>query len=317
MGVPCLRTLYLAIIAAGMNGAFSGYWAGIEKPKLYMLIVVFMQCMNAFLDYTLIFGHFGAPALGATGAAIATASALYAGVIINFAITYALFRKDGLLTVTPEPSLLARIMKLGVPATMQEFGFSAGYITFFWMVGQVGTAELAAANVLVRITLVLVLLAMALGVASATLVSKTVGQGDPAGAAQWGWDAGKLGVIVITLLGLPLFLFPELFLSLFLTDPHTISIAVIPLQLVAATAGLGSLIWIFAYTLFSLGDGARVVLVSFSTQWIFFLPLVWIVGPHFHYGLLQIWLVQTAYGTLATVLITAIWMNGRWKTVKI
>jgi MATE family multidrug resistance protein len=317
VGVPFLRILYAAIIAVGMDSAFKGYWYGMEKPKMHMLIVLIMICLNIGGNYVLIFGKFGAPALGAVGAAISTAAALYVGVIVNFALVNFLFRKDGFLHVRPERSLLARVFKLGLPNTMQQFFYSAGYVAFFWIVGQVGTSELAAANVLVRVTMVLVLLAMSLATASATLVSKTVGEGDTAGAAQWGWDTGKIGVIGISLLGLPLFLFPEWFLSIFLSDPHTISIAVIPLRLVAATTGLGSLIYIFAYTLYTVGDGKRVMMVSFSTQWFFFLPAAWIVGPYLKYGLLQIWVVQIIYGALATTLITAIWAGGKWKKVKI
>ena len=317
VGVSFLRTLYMGVIAVGMQSAFKGYWYGMEKPKMYMAIIFFMIGLNIFGNYILIFGKLGAPALGATGAAISTVVSLYVGAVINFALLYFRFRKEGFLNARPQRSLLARVFQMGLPATMQEVFHSAGYITFFWIVGQVGTAHLAAANVLVRITMALVLLAMSLATASATLVSKTVGEGDLEGAAQWGWDTGKLGVIGISLLGLPIFLFPELFLSIFLSDPNTISIAVIPLRLVAATTGLGSLIYIFAYTLYSVGDGKRVVMVSFSTQWLFFLPAAWIAGPYLKYGLLQIWLVQMVYGALATVLITAIWAGGRWKKIKI
>ncbi len=317
IGVPFLRILYVSVAAAGMSNAFRGYWASIEKPKVHMTIAISMDCLNVALNYMFIFGHFGAPRLGANGAAIGTVLALYTGVIINCVMIYFRFPKDGFLTAKPERSLLARIVQMGLPATMQEFFFSAGYLVFFGMVGRVGTAELAAANVLIRLTLILVVWAMSLGMASATLVSKTAGEGDLAGAAEWGWDAGKLGFIGITLLGLPLLLFPELFLSIFLSDPHTISITVIPLRLTAATTGIVSLIYIFAFTLFSVGDGNRVMMVSFSTQWLFFLPAVWIVGPYLHYGLLPIWLVHTAYGGLATVLITALWAGGRWKQIKI
>ncbi len=317
VGVSFLRILYTGIIAVGMQGAFRGYWYGMEKPKVHMTIVFFMICLNIVGNYLLIFGKLGAPALGATGAAISTVVSLYVGAIINFTLVYFRFRKEGFLSARPQRSLLARVFKMGLPLTMQEFFHSAGYITFFWIVGQVGTAELAAANVLVRITMALILLAMSLAAASATLVSKTVGEGDLEGAAQWGWDTGKLGVIGISLLGLPLFLFPQYFLSIFLSDPHTVSIAVIPLQLVAATTGVGSLIYIFAYTLYGVGDGKRVVIVSFSTQWLFFLPAVWIVGPYLGFGLLQIWLVHMAYGALATTLITSIWAGGRWKKIKI
>jgi putative MATE family efflux protein len=317
IGIPFLRTLYLGIIAVGVGNAFKGYWAGMEKPKVYMLIVLFMNCLNAGLNYVLIFGHLGVPAMGATGAAVGTVVSLYAGMIVSFAVSRSYFRNEGFLVGRPSRASMVQIFKIGLPATMQEFFFSAGYVVFFWMIGMVGTAELAATNVLVRVAMVLTLLAMSLGMASATLVSKTVGEGDLAGAAQWGWDTGKVGVIGITLLGLPLFFFPGPFLSIFLSDPHALSIAILPMRLLAATTGIGSLIYIFAYTLYSVGDGKRVIMVSLGTQWLLFLPGVWIVGPYLRCSLLQIWFVQMAYGVLATVLITSIWADGKWKSIRI
>ncbi|MEO8382486.1 MAG: MATE family efflux transporter [Acidobacteriota bacterium] len=317
VGVPFLRTLYLAFPAFGMHMAFKGYWNGIERQKLYMWIVLFMNCMNVAVNYAFIFGNFGAPALGATGAAVGTVSALYAGVLINFVIVSLRYRKDGFLSARPDAPLLARIFKMAMPANMQEFFFSAGYIVFFGMVGRIGTTELAVISIQVRVSIMLLIVAASLGMASATLVSRTLGEGDPAGAAQWGWDAGKLGVITNFILGLPLVFFPRAVLSIFLHDPHAIDIAIVPFQLLGGTAAFGSLIWIFAYTLYSVGDGNRVMVASFCTQWLLFLPAVWVVGPHLHYGLLQISLVQVAYGLISTILITAIWADGRWKTIRI
>lgn len=316
-GVQYLSILYVGIVAVGINGAFKGYWAGMERPRVQMTVVLFMCAMNVVFNYAFIYGNLGAPALGVRGAAIGTVLALYLAALVHCSVAFLQSRRDGFLTARPAPVLLKRIMKMGLPAGMQEFFFSAGYLVFFWMVGQVGTKELAAASVLIRITMVLVFLAMALGMASATLVSRTVGEGDVPGAAEWGWDVGKLGVLTITAMGLPLLLFPHRSLSFFLSDPRTLEMAVVPLQMVALTTGIGSLIYILGYTLYSVGDGNRVVLVSFSTQWLFFLPLVWVVGPYLRLGLLQIWFVQMAYGTLATALIVTIWVKGRWKRVAI
>lgn len=317
VSIPFLRVLCVAVIGVGMNSAFNGFWAGMEKPGVYMLIVLFMNCLNAAGDYALIFGHFGAPSLGATGAAISTTFSVYVGVIINFALVYPRFRKAGFSSVMPERSFLVSIFKLALPASVMQVLFWAGYLAFLWLVGRIGTEELAAANVLIRIAMLLSIMAIALGSAAATLVSRTMGEGDLTGAAQWGWDAGKLGIIGISLLGLPLLLFPARFLAFFLTDLHTISMAVIPLQLVAVTSGIGALVYILMYILYSVGEGNRVAVVSFSTQWIFYLPAVWFVGPHLHHGLLQVWIVQAAYGSLITALITAIWADGKWKTIKI
>jgi len=313
IGIPFLRILYMATIAAGVNIAFKGYWTGIERPNVYMSIVVFMSVLNFSGNFVLITGRFGFPALGATGAAVSTAVSLYVGAIINVALAWLRFRKDGFLSAIPAKSVMVRVFSLGMPAAAQEFFRSAGYIVFYWIIGKVGTAELAATNVQIQVAIVLSILAMSIGSASATLVSRTIGEGDPAGAAAWGWDSGKLGVIVISLLALPLVVFPRFFLSMLLSDPRAISIAVRPWQLVMALTGLGSLIFIFAYTLVSVGDGLRVAIISIGTQWLVFLPAVWVVGPYLHYGLLQIAFVQLLYGAASTVLITTIWARGRWQ----
>lgn len=314
-GVPFLRFLYVATVAAGMNAAFQGHWTGIEKPNVFMSIVLFMNVLNFCGNYVLISGRFGFPAMGSAGAALSTAVSLHVGVIINMVLSWRRFRKDGFLTAKPDASLLKRIFGLGIPASAQQFFRAAGVVVFYWIVGQVGTAELAALSVQVRVSMVLGILAISLGSASATLVSRTMGEGDPAGASEWGWDTGKLGVIVLTLLALPLVVFPEFFLSIFLTDPRSIEIAVLPWQLMMGMVGLGSLIYIFAYTLVTVGDGKRVALISFGTQWLVFLPAVWIVGPYLHYGLLQISYVQVIYGAVSAGLITMIWAQGRWQKI--
>src|SRR5260370_1095108 len=179
IGIPYLRTLYTGIIAVGMNSAFAGYWTAMEKPKVFMLITLFTDCLNVVLNYILIFGHLGAPALGATGAALSTTVSLYMGVVINFAITYFRFQNEGFLKGRPSWSLLASTLKLALPATFQAFFLDAGYLVFFYMLGRVGTAELAAGNVLTRMILIFLLLSMPFVNAPAPLVSNTLSQIDP------------------------------------------------------------------------------------------------------------------------------------------
>jgi multidrug resistance protein, MATE family len=317
VGVPFLRTLFLAVVANGLNSAFKGHWTGMERQNVFMGVIVFMNVLNFCGNYVLITGRWGFPALGATGAALSTTMSVYVGVILNFALCWYNYRREGFLAAKPKKKLLVRILQLSVPGTMQDFFYAAGYVALFILVGRIGTADLAALNVVVRITFVLGIVAIALGSASATLVSRTIGEGDVAGAAAWGWDSGKLAVIVVTLMALPLVVFPKFFLSLFLVNPKTIALAVLPWQLQIGSMGVAALIYVFAYTLVSVGDGGRVALISFGTQWLFFLPAVWLVGPFLGYGLLEITYVDVAYGALSAALITAVWAQGRWKTIKI
>ncbi|HEX6100800.1 MAG TPA: MATE family efflux transporter [Thermoanaerobaculia bacterium] len=317
IAVPFLRTLYTAIIAVGMNSAFKGFWTGMERPSIHMKIVLFLNVLNFFGDYVLITGRWGFPALGATGAAVSTACSLYVGCIIHFILAWLHYRPEGFLTAKPDKALLGRILRLGLPATMMEFCMAAGILAYYRIVGQIGTAELAAMNVQFRVGMIFSFLAGAVGNASATLVSRSVGAGDPSGASEWGWDSVKLAFGVFTLMTVPLVLFPRYFLLIFLSDPHTLELAVVPWQLSTGMNGLLSLVTIFAATLISVGDGNRVVLTLVGSQWLIFLPAVWIVGPYLQYGLLQIIIVQVTYGALAEAIVVGFWVGGRWKTVRI
>jgi len=317
IAVPFLRTLYTAIIAAGINSTFKGFWTGMERPDVYMKIVLFINVLNFFGNYVLITGRWGFPAMGATGAAVSTAFSMYVGSIINCTLAWRRHRPDGFLTARPDKPLLVRIIKLGLPASMQEFFLASGILAYYWIVGQIGTAELAAMNVQLRVGMIFSFLAGSVGNASATLVARSVGAGDPSAASDWGWDSVKLAFFVFTLLTLPLVLFPRYFLSIFLSDPHALEIAILPWQLSTGMNGVLSLITIFAYTLVSVGDGNRVVLTMVGTQWLIFLPAVWIVGPYLHYGLLHVVIVQVIYGALAEALVIGFWVGGRWKNIRV
>jgi len=316
-GIPYLRALVVATIAFGMCSVFEGYWRGMARVKVYMLIILFMNCLNVFLNYVLIFGNLGAPALGTMGAGVASAISICTASLLYFGVTLYYFRNEGFLSIRPNLALYARLLKMGLPISIHDISFSAGFIIFFWIIGQLGTQELSITTVLIRVTIVMFLFAEALGQTSATLVSNALGKGDLQGAAQYGSDAGKISVVWITLLGLPLFLFPEGFLSIFLSDPDTISFAVVPLQLTALTTGLSSLVYIFSITLVTVGDINRVMVISLGIQWLLFLPAAWFIGPYLNYSFLEVWVVQIVYGLVIAGAITLLWSQGKWKGIKI
>src|SRR5260370_29127783 len=141
-----------------------------------MMVVVFMTVLNPVMNCSLIFGHFLAPAMGATGAAIGTALSLSIGVVVNCVLVRSCFPNDGFLSMMPGRPLLLRISQLSLPINITRFFLGAGYVIFLRFMGEVGTAELAATSVLVRATMVLDIMSTSLGMAAATLVSRTVGE---------------------------------------------------------------------------------------------------------------------------------------------
>ncbi|MFC3195075.1 MATE family efflux transporter [Marinicella sediminis] len=313
-GSAYLRALILATLAIGFMRAFIGFWAGMSRAKVIMVIEILMNVVNAVLNYMLIFGHWGAPAMGTEGAGIASAIAYVFATTLFFIMTFLMMKAEGFLTILPGKKLLIALFNRGIPAIFQELFFAAGFVVLFMIISMIGSEEVAAATVLTRITIIMLLFAMALGMASSTLVSNALGKGEVDLANHWGWLTGVIGIFTITLFGLPMLIFPETVLSIFMPAGKALEIAVVPLQLIAMTNGVVSLVYIFSITLFSIGHGTAVLLVSFVLQWLIFIPAAWFVGPHLKMGLLGVWVAYTVYTLLATLFISMIWRIGKWKT---
>ncbi len=152
-----------------------------------------MHVCNVILNWLLIFGHLGLPALGATGAGIGTTISTYVGTAIYIGLALRHARPLGFLRSRVDRSTVATMLRLSVPAGLQSFFFAAGMTAFFWIIGRIGTPELAASNVLVQLLLVAILPGVGFGMAAASLVGQALGRGDRDDAVRWGWDVVRLG----------------------------------------------------------------------------------------------------------------------------
>jgi putative MATE family efflux protein len=315
LGVPYYAVRVLAITFVGMNFAFRGYWNAIDMSRLYMSTLIIMHTCNIFLNYVLIFGKFGAPALGVTGAAIASAVSMVIGTAIYFYLGFKHARKNGFLHGLPKRREVFTLVRLSLPTGIQQFAFSAGFVASYWIIGQIGTPELAAANVLIIVMLVAILPGLGFGLSAATLVGQALGRGEPDDAARWGWDVGKVGMLVLGLIGLPMWATPDLILSIFIHDPHTVDLARLPMRLVGLAMPLEALGMITMHALLGAGDTRRVMLASVAAQWIIFLPLAFFVGPVLGLGLLGVWSLQVGYRAALSLTFCFLWNRGKWRGI--
>ena len=317
MGVPYLQIRILATVFAGTNFAFRGYWNAVERSRLYMSTLIVMHVANIVLNYILIFGHFGAPALGVTGAGIASALATALGTAVYFTLGLRHARRNGFLRGICSPAEVRILMGLTLPSGVQQFFFAAGYTVLYWIIGRVGTSELAAANVLINVMLVAILPGMGLGLSAATLVSQALGRRDPADAARWAWDVVKLAVVGLAVLGIPMWLAPDLVLSPFVHDPATREVARLPMQLVGVLIGFDAVGLVLMHALLGAGDVRRVMMVSIGLQWMIFLPLAYVAGSVLGLGLLTIWALQAVYRIVQSGVFMMLWKGRRWAAIRV
>lgn len=317
LGIPYLQIRIIGILFIGINFAFRGYWSGTDRSKFYMYALILINISNVLLNYILIFGNWGAPSLGVKGAAIASVLALLIGNIFYIILGTIYARKSGFLKKWPTSTDLRSLLNLSFPSGIQQFFFAAGYAAFYWIIGKVGTRELAAANVLINILMVAIFPSMGLGMASATLVSQALGRKDPDDAYQWAFDVLKIGLILLILIGLPFWLIPDLILSIFLHDTATLIIARLPLMVMGLTIIVEAGIMVFMQSLLGAGDNKRVMFVSIFSHWLLFLPLAYFIGPFMGNGLLSIWIAQCIYRFTLAFSFFILWRQRRWQTIVI
>ncbi|MEJ8569188.1 MATE family efflux transporter [Elongatibacter sediminis] len=312
LGIPYLQVRLLSVVAVGMNFSFRGYWSAVHLTGIYLRTIVFMHVCNIFLNWVLIFGNLGAPEMGVFGAGLATTISLYIGTLIYFWFGLRHARQSGFLQAMPSIQTLRQQMRVSLPASLQQLFFSAGLVTLVWIVGRIGTAELAAVNVLMTFHITAILPALGIGLAAATLVGNALGRGDPDDAERWGWNASALTLIygiVLTAVLIPL---AEPILGVFLTDPATRKLAWLPMVLWASVLAFDAVGMILQNALIGAGDTRRSMWITVIAQWVFFLPAAFLVGPVLGFGLLGVWIVNGFYRLGQALVSARQWQSRRW-----
>ncbi|MFQ5514112.1 MAG: MATE family efflux transporter [Myxococcota bacterium] len=317
LGIPYLQIRLVAMPGLGMNFAFRGYWAAVSLTRFYLRTLLVMHGCNILLNWLLIFGRLGFPELGVRGAALGTTLSTYLGTALYLTLALRHARAAGFLRAWPVRELLGRLLRLSLPAGLQSFGFATGMTALFWILGRLGTAELAAANVLTNLTLLGILPLIGFGLATGSLVGQELGRGDVAAAERWGWEVSTLAMLGMGLLALPVAVFPDAVLGLFLHEPATRELARVPLRLIASLLGLDALGTVLLHAHLGAGDSRRVMLVSFTLQWGLFLPSAFLIGPVLGHGLLEIWIANLAYRGLQALVFACSWRRGGWRRIRL
>jgi MATE family multidrug resistance protein len=136
-----------------VSSAFSGFYAGRGKTKTVLLVNLIGIFLNIILDYLLIFGKLGFPALGIEGAALAT--------IIGFTVVSIVFlililskknnAKFNTRQLKPDFKFLKRFIRFGFPSGVHMFLDLSAFTFFSLIVGTLGKLELSVTNIVMNI----------------------------------------------------------------------------------------------------------------------------------------------------------------------
>jgi multidrug resistance protein, MATE family len=250
------RFLHALMLGAPAFIAFSALrslLSALERTRAIMVVLLFCILSNALLNWVLIYGHFGLPALGIVGSGLASAINQWLmpiGLLLYIRLAPSLASLDVLGGMRPRQWRdMTELLRLGLPIagiiTLENGVFLAAGL----MVGLFGAAALGAHHVVLNCAATSFMIPLGVSQAATVRVAFELGAGRPAAARLAGFVALGLGMSVMVAAAIVMWLVPNTILAAFVDvrAPANADLVAIAVQLFALAA------------LFQVSDGMQTV----------------------------------------------------------
>ncbi|MBU1215956.1 MATE family efflux transporter [bacterium] len=287
--------------------------AGDTKSSLY--IKLFSAALNAFLNYVLIFGHFGFPALGIEGAAYATIIAYGFNVLAYFFLLKLPHSKLKLLPIIRVKDMI-RAYHIGWSAALERGISSLSFLVFVSIITAYGTAELAGYQVGLRIEGIAFMPGFGFSIAAMALVGMNLGAKDKEKAYKMGIISGRVAYVFMGSVGVFLILFPEFLVSFFTQDSETIKVASFYLILVGLAQIPLAISFVYSAALRGAGATKTTLKINVASLWIFRVIPSYIAYKT-GFGIIAIFVIMNVETLLKGLMYYYIYQKRSWLDTKV
>lgn len=313
-------TLYFQILACGivvifidtlLYNALSA--AGDTKSSLY--IKLFSAALNAFLNYVLIFGHYGFEAMGIEGAAYATVIAYAFNVVAYLLLLKIPHAKLNLIPIIRIRDL-KRAWNIGWSAAADRGISSISFLFFVSIIAAYGTAELAGYQVALRIEGIAFMPGFGFAIAAMALVGQNLGAQNKERAYAMGIISGRVAYIFMGSVGIFLILFPEFLAGFFTQDPATITVVSQYLILVGLAQIPLAIVFVYSAALRGAGATKITLLINVLSLWLLrVLPSY--IAYKMGFGIIAIFIIMNVETLIKGVLFWYIYQRKTWLDMKV
>lgn len=320
VGRTYFRVVTLGFIFQAFNFSLVASLRGAGDTKTPMKINLIANFANVFGNAILIFGLLGFPRLGATGAGISTA---LSQVVATLLLIKYILKKDSTIHIslkhkfTFDKDILYNLVKIGIPAALEQIAFRAGILIFTKLVASLGTVAYATHQICINILNLSFTPGQAFGISASTLSGRSLGANEPELAESYIKECSKIGAIISVLMALLFFLFGPTIASLYSNSSEVVKEASSILKLVAfiqpfqtaqlitsgGLRGAGDTVWTLVATFIGV-LGVRIIFAFYFVK-----VLVW--------GLMGAWASILIDQLVRWILIKIRFKTNKWKYISI
>ncbi len=245
------------------------------KPVAFALVTA--NLVNALGNWVLIYGKWGAPALGLVGSGWSTsiARAYMAAVLVGYLLWYDRKHRTDLLRTPIEPDLrrIRRLIALGLPAGLQITLEIGVFTVATALIGRLGAVPLASHQIAMNTIAFTYMIPLGISSAAAVRVGQALGRKDPNGAADAGGTAIVFGAAFMSLAAIALVVFPRWIARIFTPDEAVIRTAINLLAAGAAFQLFDGIQTVATGALRGAGDTRTPMVCHLAAYWFIGLPL--------------------------------------------
>jgi MATE family multidrug resistance protein len=325
--VEYFNSVSFSALPTAIVAAISGFYTGLGRTKIIILINCIGLVLNVILDYAMIFGNLGFPAMGVAGAGYATAIATYGAAFFGLYLILnrshdAQFRilKDW----RPNLRVCLQFLKFGLPSGAQWALEGLAFTVFLIIMGRMegGEAALSSSSIAVTVMMLSVLPSMGIAQAVMTMVGQKLGQKSPKDAEQAVFDGVRLTAIYMGTVGLTFLIIPEFYLSWFYNDQNpelwkAVS-ELVPklLQIVAVFTLLDSIYLNISFALKGAGDTKFVSIVALLLPWPAMVMPAYLVRD-MNNAVVIAWWFAAFYSLSVVSILFWRFRGGKWKSMSV
>ena len=323
--VADLGAAYASIFFLGLPLFFSGFtlntaFRGIGDMMKPLYITLVAVGMNLFLDWVLIFGNLGAPAMGIRGAALASVIGqtwtLAAGLYIFFAgRTYVRLGLRHFLQLSW--SWVWRILRIGVPAAVGDNVRQFGQFAIARVINSFGTAVMAAHSMIWPVMTLFWIPLGGLEQAVVTMVGQNLGAKKPDRSERTVYLSLATAMTIAVLIAVGVFTFTEPIVHIYSTDPAVVPFAVVFIRIATAAFLFISASMIIGGAYWGSGDTKPPMYIAIATTWLINVPAVFIAIYALKWSVYSIYWLMLVTEALNLAAFWWLFRRGSWKRVRV
>ncbi|MXY92782.1 MAG: MATE family efflux transporter [Caldilineaceae bacterium SB0670_bin_27] len=269
-----------------------GALRGLGDSQTPMRVTALANFVNVFLTYGLIFGVAGLPGLGAVGSAWGTfLSRLLAAILLLIVMwrgRQGVSISGRINNWLPEISVANSVLRIGVPAALEQLLTSAAFTSMTAIVASLGTAALASHRIAFNVLSLSFLPGFGFAIAATALVGQSVGAREPKEGAEAASIATRWAVVWMAVMGAVSYFLAEPILRLFSQDPAVVSDGVDAIRVVALAQPFWAILFVQSGALRGMGNTSFPLRANTGGIWATMI-IAWVAVNYFDGGITRVW----------------------------